>query len=299
MIDRNAWLAARQEGIGGSEAAAVLGLNPWKSAFALWAEKTGKVEPDDLSENESVEWGTLLEPAIAEKYAKVTGRDLCVPVCTENGIMRHPDYPFIIGTPDRMIRDTKGIVGVLEVKTTGSHRAADWQTEPPVHYQVQGQQYAAISGVNLISYAVLIGGQKFHWCDMVRNDRFIAHLIEKEEWFWDLVRRDIPPPTDASKSTAAALAKLYARPVDTAEPVMLDFDLMELAERRREIMETIRAAEAEKTGIESRIKAAIGESPVGYFPDGSGFRWSMQSNKQYVVEASERRVLREFKGKDK
>ena len=152
-------------------------------------------------------------------------------------------------------------------------------------------------GRQLGAFAVLIGGQKFKYQYVDRHDRFISHLIEREEEFWDLVQRDIPPPADASKSTAEALSRLYARPSDAAEPVMLDFEHMELAERRRELMEIIKAAEAEKLGIENQIKAALGESSIGYFPDGSGIKWSVQIRKSYTVEAAEYRVLREIKAK--
>jgi len=294
---RELWLKARQTGIGGSDAAVVLGMNPWKSAYALWAEKTGKIEPDDLSKNEAVEWGSILEPVVALKYADVTGRNVRVPYLDEDGIMRHPDHAFMIGTPDRFFYTPDDTPGVLEIKTTGAHRAADWAEEPPVHYQIQGQQYAAITGVSLISFAVLIGGQKFHWCDTQRNDRFISHLIEQEEMFWDCVKRDTPPATDNSKSTAEALSRLYAAPDESAQPVMLDFEYAELATRRRKIKAAAAKLEKMVTGIDNRIKAALGDAVYGYLADGSGFSWKKQHRDSYVVEASDYRVLREIKPK--
>jgi len=306
MTDRDKWLQARKTGIGGSEASVVLGMNPWKSAYSLWAEKTGKIEPDDLSENEAVEWGTILEPVVAKKYADVTGRKVREPYLDDEGIIRHLQYPFIIGTPDRFF-DTSSQspfgsgesyqTGILEIKTTGAHRAADWAEEPPVHYQIQGQQYAAITGVALISFAVLIGGQKFHWCDMQRSDRFISHLIEQEERFWDYVQKDIPPPPDNSKSTAEALSRLYATPDETAEPVMLGFEFSELADRRIELKEQISAAEKELRGIDNRIKTAIGDATVGYMADGSGFSWKLVHKNAYTVASTDYRVLKAIKSK--
>ena len=303
MIDHNAWLEARKTGIGGSDAAAVLGLNPWKSPYALWCEKTGKVEPDDLTDNEAVEWGNLLEEPVARMYAIATSRKVFTPTETgfllgANGIMRHPEHHFMIGTPDRLfnLADADEI-GVLEIKTTGAYHALDWADEPPTHYQIQLQHYLAITRLSLGSFAVLIGGQKFHWCDMPRNDRFIAHLIEREEQFWDCVQRDVPPPVDASKSTAEALARLYATPDENAEPVILDFEFAEKAERRRELSRIIKEAEAEKLGIDNAIKAALGESAFGYLPDGSGFSWKKQHKESYVIAASDYRVLREIKAK--
>ena len=298
IADHDKWLEERKTCVGGSEGSIVIGVNPWKSPYALWAEKTGKVKPDDLSGVEAVEWGTLLEEPVARKYSAVTGRRLCRPVGAINGVLRHPEYPFIGGTPDRMIIDADGKqIGVLEIKTTGAHHASDWTDEPPVYYQTQGMQYAAITGVDLVSFAVLIGGQKFHWCDMPRNDRFISYLIEKLEEFWSYVQRDVPPPVDSSKSTAEAIARLYATPDENAEPVILDFEFAEKAERRRELNQIIKDAEAEKLGIDNAIKAALGESVFGYMPDGSGFSWKKQHRGSYVVAAADFRVLREIKVK--
>jgi putative phage-type endonuclease len=315
MIDRNVWLAARKTGIGGSDAAVVMGLNPWKSADALWLEKTGAIESDYLADNEAVEWGNLLEIPVAQKYESVTGRRVGLAETGEGLIMKSPDYPWMIGTPDRLIFKQEGLpldvqgayAGVLEIKTTGAHHASDWADEPPVHYQVQLQHYLAITELKLGSFAVLIGGQKFHWRDVERNDRFIAYMIEREEAFWDCVQRDIPPSqcgfvdstTGARASTAEALARLYANPDENAEPVILGFAFVDKAERRRELNRIIKEAEAEKLGLDNEIKSAIGEAVIGLLPDGSGFSWKKQHRDSYTVAASDYRVLREIKTKKK
>ena len=239
-----------------------------------------------------MEFGQLLEPVIADKYAKVTGRDLTIP----DAIYQHDSYDWMIGNPDRLFNDGKED-GVLEIKTTGAFHAADWTEEPPVHYQIQLQHLLAICGLARGSFAVLIGGQKFHWRDVERNDRFISLLIEKEEQFWDCVQRDIPPPVDASKSTAEALARLYAAPDESAEPVMLGLEFIDMADRRRELLSAIKDAETELLGINNAIKAALGDSVFGYLPDGSGFSWKMQHRESYTVSSADYRVLREVKAK--
>ena len=74
MKDRAAWLKVRNTGIGGSDASVVVGMNKWKSPFQLWMEKTGQKEPDDLSDNEAVYWGTVLESAVANRFSEITGK---------------------------------------------------------------------------------------------------------------------------------------------------------------------------------------------------------------------------------
>ena len=71
--DRNKWLAVRNQGIGGSDAGTILGLNPYKKPYELWLEKTGAKEPEDISEKEAVKAGVYLEPVIAQWYTDETG----------------------------------------------------------------------------------------------------------------------------------------------------------------------------------------------------------------------------------
>ena len=70
-MDRNEWLEYRKRGIGGSDAAAVAGLNPWKSPMAVWLEKTGRVEPEEPGE--AAYWGTVLEDVVAKEFSLRTG----------------------------------------------------------------------------------------------------------------------------------------------------------------------------------------------------------------------------------
>ena len=82
----------RNTGLGASDAAAAIGVSPYKSRFSLWAEKTGQVEPPDLSEKEAVQWGNYLQPRIAEVYADKTGR--IVRQNRADVARHHPDHPW-------------------------------------------------------------------------------------------------------------------------------------------------------------------------------------------------------------
>jgi putative phage-type endonuclease len=295
---RQQWLERRRAGTGGSDAPVVLGLSSWKSPLALWAEKTGLVREPSLEEVEYVEWGHILEEPIAAKYIKVTGRTLI-----DHGryaIRIHPDRPWMHCTIDREIachtamppdQPTDG-PGDLSIKNAGAYKAKDWEDEPPLPYQVQLQHELAVTGLRWGSFAVLIGGNKFHWCDVPRNERFISYLIEKEEEFWDLVQRGAPPPADASDSTREVLLRLY--PKDTGDSVALPPEASEWAEQLRLLKEQIKSAEALKQDFENKIKAAIGNATIGLLPDG-GFTWKSQHRDGYTVAPTDFRVLREIK----
>jgi putative phage-type endonuclease len=128
MIDQ----AIRQTGIGASEAAAALGIDPYRSRFALYCEKTGQVDAKDLSDVEAVEWGTRLEPVVVQAFGERTGRH--VQHNTEQETRRSPVYPFMLATLDSNQRDLSHYgPGALEVKTTNAYAGEDWKDSPVGH----------------------------------------------------------------------------------------------------------------------------------------------------------------------
>lgn len=291
---RAEWIHRRGKGIGASESATVLGLNPYKSIYTLWCEKVGLVEPDDLSDNEAVEWGTILEEPVARKYVKVTGRMIEDP--GRYTVQASREYPWMIATLDRIILPIDGRgPGALEIKTTGSHHAEEWEDDAPVIYQCQLQHQLVVMGWTWGSLAVLIGGQKFRYIDFERNDDFCSFLIEREREFWRMVENEEPPEVDASDSTRNAIRKLF--PKDTGETIALPGEFYEWGEKLKEAKAAVKAARAIEQECENQIKAALGDSSVGLLPDGTGWSWKTQHRDAYMVPASDFRVLREIKGR--
>ena len=93
MEDHDKWLKMRNKGIGGSEAAVIVGMNRWKSPFQLWLEKTGEVEPEDLSNNEFIYWGNVLEQVVADRFAELTGKRV-----TKRGMLQDEEVPYFLQT---------------------------------------------------------------------------------------------------------------------------------------------------------------------------------------------------------
>lgn len=294
LPDKPSWLAARRDGIGSSDAAAVLAVSPYQSPLQVYAEKLQIVEPDD-TEIERMEWGLLLEEPIAARYRVVTGRALVDP--GRFTIQRSRTRPFMQATLDRDILpiDDRG-PGLLEIKTTGHYKADEWEDGPPLLYQVQVQHQLAVTGYQWGSLAVLIGGQRLVWADVERNDRFIALLIEREEEFWGRLLRHEPPSADASEATKDILAKLY--PTDTGATVALPGDAVAWDIQRLEAIEELKIAEEKKRMAENLLKAHIGEAAFGVLPDGTRYSWQASSRKAYQVAETTVRTLRRQRSKE-
>lgn len=288
---REQWLANRANGIGGSEAAAVLGLHPWMSPLALYCEKIGLTGPKD-ADSEAVEWGRILEPVIADQFVEKTGRQLVDPGPWHS--WRNNHYPFMQVTVDRLIVPIgEEGNGDLSIKTASAYKHEDWKDEEiPLPYQIQLQYELLTTGMQWGAFAALIGGQRLELRpNITRNERFCACLLEKVEEFWDRIKRGDPPDPDGSASTTETLKRLY--PKDNGEAIALPGEAMEWDERRAKLKAEIKEREAAVDEIDNRIKFTIGDAAFGLLPGGQG-RYSYKSVPKagYTVQPSESRQLR-------
>ena len=196
------WHERRRQGIGGSDAAAIAGLNPWKSAVAVWLEKTGQSEQQEAGE--SAYWGIILEDIVAKEFSIQTGKK----TMRKNKTLQHREYPFMIANVDRMI---VGKNEGLECKTTGEYMAKQWKDNKiPDMYMLQIQHYMAVTNTNAWWLAVLIGGNKFKYQRVERNQEIINYLIEIEKDFWNnYVLPKQMPPLDGTSASVEVLNLLY------------------------------------------------------------------------------------------
>ena len=144
-MPRETWLDVRRKGIGSSDAAAAVGLNPYQSQLELWMHKTGKgdllpaVDPDD--ETSPMYWGTLLEPIVAAHYTKRTGNK----VRRVNAVLGHPQIPWMLANIDREVVGAPD-VQILECKTAGINGAKLWKDGVPEYIQLQVMHQLAVTG---------------------------------------------------------------------------------------------------------------------------------------------------------
>lgn len=291
--EREAWLEHRRSSIGASDAPAALGISPWKSKFALWSEKCGLTEGDDLSESEPAEFGIRLERPIAEAFADRTGR--VVNLWPQHNFVRDIEREWMGCTPDAVQECERG-EGGLQIKTASAFKASEWADGPPLIYQVQCQQEMHVMKWDWETLVVLIGGQKLRWFDIDRNDRFINEaLLPKLQEFWNSVLTRTPPEVDSSLATAKVLAKLH--PLDSGEVIGLPAEADDWAAKLTEAKAAKKAAEEIESLYSNKLRAAIGDATYGATMGGTYFSWKTQEANYKAQEARivKSRVLRTHK----
>ena len=265
MNAREEWLAMRRTGIGGSDIAAIMGLSPWRSAVDVYLDKIG--ETKDTGENEAMFWGNVLEDVVARHYATKTGAK----VQRIGTMMQHPSKPWMLGNIDRAIvtpgsrarfdgGKLLGADGILECKTAGAFKAADWGNENdqdaiPTHYAAQCFWYMGVTGMEWCDIAVLIGGQRYLSKRIERDDEVIRAMEDRAEEFWHrhVLARIPPEPTSGSDAV-----KLFPRDFGTS--IIANPKTLELLSRAQELKQQIEALELELDGDRKKgINGVIGE----------------------------------------
>lgn len=269
-MERDEWLDIRKRGIGGSDAAAAIGLNPYKSQLELWMEKTGRdkglkqVDPND--DTSPMFWGNVLEPVVAKQYSMRTGNR----VRRVNAVLQHsdPDLHWMLANLDREVVGTDE-VQILECKTAGINGTRLWKEGVPEYVQLQVMHQLAVTGKQAADVAVLIGGQSLEVYRIERDETMISQLIALEREFWQYVETDIAPPADGSASADAALRALF--PQDDGETIDLSVDdeLSIAYENLKKLRLEIIEQEKREASLKQKIQQAMGDASKAVFASGA------------------------------
>ena len=282
---RERWHAIRREGIGASEAAAILGIHPYVSPLAVWAAKTGRAE--EPVDSDAAKWGRLLEPVIAREANPKAYR---WPQTKSVWIKGAP----IFATPDAIAPADEGGAILVECKTTGIRHADKWDESPPPWHLVQVQHALLVTGAKKAILAVLIAGQDYRTYEVERHDTFQERLVERlTDWYERHVVRGVMPD-DVRAEDKAVIDALFPT-VEQTEPIELPPDLLEIDSELLAIDEQLKQLEKRREELRNRIKLAIGEHAAGRLPDGTIWEWRTIRRKEYVVPAKEFRMLKRKK----
>lgn len=247
------WHIRRRFGIGGSDVGAIMGVNPWKTPYDVWLEKTGREMPADLSDNDAVMAGTLFEDAVA-KFYEIRESEI-VRRCNDTRF--HPTMPWLAGNVDRIVTGKRRI---LECKTAGMF-AKGWgepgTDEVPESYLLQVMHYCGIWGYNVGDLAVVIGGQRYVKYvipfDQELFDGVSQHLTD----FWfNHVIADVPP----APQSLIEIDRYYAR--DNGDCITAEDNVVEALNRRDDLRAAKKDTEAAIEAEDAIIKGFMGDNAL-------------------------------------
>lgn len=262
-MTRAEWLAERKTGIGGSDAAAVLGISPWATPVTVWLDKTGRAAPQE--ETEAMRIGTELEGFVARRYEQETGRT----VQRYNRMVRRGR---LIGNFDRLVVPEGAKVAshmgairtdtLLECKTS----SREWEDGVPLHYQVQVQHYMGLT--ECLAHAdvacLFLGRKHFETFRVERDEAVIATMRERlEAWWAEYVEGDrMPPPTNEQDCRL-----LWARS-NPGKTVAATDAIAQRLDDYRKLKEVERNARDGAAQVQGEICAFLGDAEV--LSDASG-----------------------------
>ncbi len=249
-LDRKEWLKYRKQGIGGSDAGAVCGFNPYRTAIQVYYDKTsGEIEEID---NEAMRQGREFEAYVAGRFTEATGKK----VRRANAMFYDEANPFMLADVDRMVT---GENAGLECKTASPYMADKWQDgRIPLSYQIQCYHYMSVCHADAWYIAVLIYGKEFKYYRIERDEQIIDNLIRIEKSFWENhVKAGIMPDPDGSKTAEQVIAEYFPKPGGRSIP-LTGFD--DKLRRRQELVGIMERMETEKKQIDQELKIYLGDA---------------------------------------
>lgn len=265
---RAEWLSCRRQGIGGSDAAVIVGLNRFGSPLRLWADKHGL--GGEAEETEVMRQGTDFEEYVARRWAEATGKK----VRRRNYMFRNTDYPFAIADVDR---EVVGENAGLECKTTSVYNKSDFENgEIPPTYYVQCQHYMAVMGYDRMYLAVLVLSKAFYRFVIERDEQEIAALMEQEKGWWaEYIEGDSVPDPDGSEEDGAFIRERF--PDSDGGEVFLA-DRAPDFERMQELDAQIRELTSERDALKQAIMQDMGDATLASALNGWTASWKPQAS---------------------
>ena len=286
QLARPEWLEYRRKGLGGSDAAAVLSISPFRTARDLYYDKLGVVTADDQANWVALEVGTLLEPLVARIFAEKTGLKIYQLKC----MFQHPRYPWMLADLDYLVELPDGTTSILEIKTTNYNAKDKWwyndQEIVPVYYEAQGRHYMAVMNLDRVYYCCLYGNNEDE-AIIRRIDRDMAYemeLIALEQDFWEnhVLARRPPPYLEDDGDLILESVRRSLGPADTDTPPMeltkaqsaRVARFLELQEEKRLHDADAKMIEEEMKRLKALIVADLGTSCSAISEDGCTVTWS-------------------------
>ena len=271
-LSNEEWLSYRRRGIGGSDAAAILGISPWRTARDLYYDKLSVVKAD-MDENwVALEMGHLLEDLVAGIFHVKTGyRSYQI-----KKMFYHPVHTFMLADIDYFVELPVGRTAILEIKTTIYNAKDHWWSEDgqeivPLNYEAQGRHYMAVMNIDEVFYCGLYGNNEDEVIirHIDRDHDYEEELIALEQDFWENhILTGTPPPYTEDGDLILNSVRHHFGPADPSAPeLILEGNMallvpryLELQAQRNVEKRNYECIEAEMRRLQGRIVAEMGRS---------------------------------------
>ncbi|UQA95729.1 YqaJ viral recombinase family nuclease [Streptomyces halobius] len=264
---REEWSAIRRAGVGGSDVAAILGLDKYRGPRHVFEAKHGR--QDDVT-SEAAEIGTEIEDFIARMFSKRSG----VPIAASPGTLVHNERSWMLANVDRYALDDAGAVtGPVECKNRSEYQASDWEDGVPDSPAIQCHWYMAVGGWDVGYVAALVGGNKLRWHRIERDEEMIGWLVETcGRWYQRHIVEGLPPAADGLEATTELLAKLWSvKPEAIAE---IDLATAKaLRARRADLKAQVKALADELRTVENEMRALTGKNEIARADGRPAWTW--------------------------
>ena len=269
--DDAGWHEQRKKGVGGSDVAAIIGISPWRTPAEVWLEKTGRAEPQDISDRPHVQRGVELEAFVGEQFKK---RHPELMVARVNAVAQSIERPWAQASLDYRVQErVRALHGVLEIKT--SRNDAGWADGVPDYYLTQVLHYLSVTGYDFAWVAVQFDSD-FLWeyreYFIERDEDDIAAIDKAVDTFWrDFVLADQMPVLVGTAGEARGLTQMYAEPKRESITV-LDHETLQLVSDYQDAAMREKSAKDDKQKATTLLMERIGDSRT-LFTDTSKVTW--------------------------
>lgn len=296
-VEVEQWLEWRRGGLGGSDAGAIAGLDPWRSALAVWLDKRGHL-PLQGAETEWQRMGHRLEQPVIEEFEFRTG----LQVAGEQLQLEHHYRPWMRATIDGLVAEDfkagnpvgvmaschillKNALGLLEIKTASWRSPVNWKDGTvPDHVALQIQHNLEVAQLDHAWLVVLLNGQELVIHELERDPAVISALMALEADFWARVQENRPPPADERAETSEALREAYSAP-EPASVLELEAEQLSLVRGYAAARDVLKAAEQEQRLWANKLMALLGEREIGLLGDEQVVTWKRVSSERVDLEA--------------
>lgn len=261
----------RRSYVGGSDAAAILGLSKYHTAISLWLEKTGQTISTGEAPNEPAEWGNILEDPVSKEYARRTG----LKIARVNHTRQHREHAWMRANLDRRVIGKPEIVEIKTVRALGD--------EPRADHVAQVRHYLAVTDTARAHLVYLVSGQRLQSFIIERDMTAEAALIAAEQAFWHCVQTRTPPAVQRVSDWR------ILHPQDNGTSLTADSDSLYALKRLRAIKAQIREAEMLAEIQEGTIQSLMGDA--AQLVDTEGFTLATWKNSK-PTEAIDTKRLR-------